>query len=288
VVAGGKTTKLVKSGDDWQVASDGNFHADRKAVKDLLAIVDTMEVDGVASMNPAKRSTFGVDSTGVGVTIGGSAKSSARFWVGNSTPDFSGLFLRVDGKDDVYSVARINRFQFDRGQQTWRDRKIVPLEAEQIRKMTLSWADTTVTLTREGADSLKRSTWTVAGNRPGESAAPAKPEMARMMATGFGTLLSDAFPTATDTIPSRWEPLNYRFEIEGLNGARSVVEVGPKLSRGQHVVRRAGEPGIYLLGPWRFTRFKKSRAELLAPVPVAADTTNGTPRITPAPPIAGH
>ena len=81
-----------------------------------------------------------------------------------------------------------------------------------------------------------------------------------------------AFPTAQDTIPATWEPLVYRFDLTQKNGDHTILEVGPKLSRGQHVVRRVGDPlSTVLVGPWRFTRFRKGYGELVgAPAPEAA------------------
>lgn len=262
ISAPGSATRLEKEGGSWVVAGPGRFRADQKAVGELLARVDTLAAGEVASVNPSRRGLFGVDSTGVQVAISGAAGPMARFWVGGSTPDFSGLYLRVEGRDEVYPVSRITRFQFDRGQQTWRDRRIVPVEAEEIRRMELSWADTTVTLVRQGSDSLKSSQWTVSGNRPAEAEAPAHPEQARSMAQGFATLLADGFPAVTDTIPAGWEPPAWRFVIEAANGQRTTVEAGPTNAQKQHFVRRAGDPNVFLLGPWRFTRFKKSYTEL--------------------------
>lgn len=273
VRASGAATRLEKDGGSWIVAGPGRFRADQKAIGEMLARIDTLVVGEVASVNPAKRGLFGVDSTGVQVSISGASGPMARFWVGNSTADFSGLYLRVDGKDEVYPVSHITRFQFDRGQQTWRDRQIVPVEAEEIRRMTLAWADTTVTLTRQGSDSLKTAQWTVRGNGPGQADGPARAEVARSLAQGFSTLLADGFPAASDTIPATWEPLTCRFDIESANGQVSTLEIGPANAQKQHYVRRAGNADIYLLGPWRFTRFKKGYEELKPPAggaPVSA------------------
>jgi hypothetical protein len=264
ITAGGTTTRLEKDGGTW-IVSEGRFRADQKAVGEMLARVDTMIIGSVASVNPAKQGTFGVDTTGVHVVIQGGG--GADFFVGTSSPDFSGLFLRVNGKDEVYSVPAVTRFNFERGQQTWRDKRVVPFEAEEIRSIAMSWADTTVTLTREGTDSLKTATWAVAGNLPGQPSAPAKADQARSIATGLGNLMADMFPTPQDTIPATWEPLVYRFDLTAANGDHAVIEVGPKLSKGQHVVRRVGDPAVVMIGPWRFTRFKKGYSELLGEPP---------------------
>lgn len=265
VRASGATTRLEKEGGTWVVAGPGRFRADQKAIGEMMARVDTLVAGEVASINPDKRGLFGVDSTGVQVTISGAGGPLARFWVGNSTADFSGLYLRVDGKDEVYPVSHITRFQFDRGQQTWRDRQIVPVEAEEIRRLTLAWADTTVTLTRQGSDSLKTAPWTVRGSGPGQADSPARAEIARSITQGFATLLADGFPAATDTVPASWQPLSCRFEIEAANGQTTTIEVGPSNAQKQHYVRRVGNPDIYLLGPWRFSRFKKGYDELTQP-----------------------
>jgi hypothetical protein len=265
-------TRLERDGDAWIVAGADRFRADRKAVEELLARVDTLEVATVASTNPAKRGTFGVDSSGVGVTISDAGGAPiARFRVGNSTPDFSGLFLRVEDADAVYAVPGLSRFHVDRGQQTWRDKTIVPIAAEELRRVTVAWGDTTVSLTRVGDDSLDVAAWRVGGNQPGETEAPALAVPARTLARGVAGLVADAFPTAADSVPADWT-LVWTFEVESRAGERIVVEVGPKLTRGQHVVRRAGEPEVYLVGPWRFTRLQKRWEELRDPAadPVSA------------------
>ncbi|HEX7880865.1 MAG TPA: DUF4340 domain-containing protein [Candidatus Eisenbacteria bacterium] len=259
ITTAGNITNLEKDGGTW-IVSEGRFRADQKAVEEMLARVDTMVIGSVASENPAKQSTFGVDTSGVHVVIEGGG--GANFWVGTSSPDFNGLFVRVDGKNEVYSVPQVTRFNFERGQQTWRDKRVVPFPAEEIRSIVMTWADTTVTLTREGTDSLKTSTWSVSGNLPGEASSPAKPNDARLIANTLGNLMADTFPTAQDTIPVAWEPLVYRFDLTAANGDHAVIEVGPKLAKGQHAVRRVGDPAVVMIGPWRFTRLKKGYDQL--------------------------
>jgi len=271
ITAGGATTNLEKDGGTW-IVSEGRFRADQEAVTEMLAKVDTMIIGSVASVNPAKQSTFGVDTSGVHVVIEGGG--GANFWLGTSSPDFSGLFLRVDGKNEVYSVPAVTRFNFERGQQTWRDKRVVPFQAEEIRAIEMTWADTTVTLTREGPDSLKTSNWSVSGNLPGQTSSPAKPNDARLIANTLGNLMADTFPTVQDTIPPVWEPLVYRFDLTAANGDHAVIEVGPKLAKGQHVVRRAGDDkSVVLIGPWRFTRFKKGYDQLKSVEPAASPAT---------------
>jgi hypothetical protein len=265
-------TRLERDGDAWIVADADRFRADTKAVQEMLARVDTMETATVASTNPDKRATFGVDSSGVGVTIADAGgRDLVRFRVGNSTPDFSGLFVRPEDADAVYAVPGLNRFHFDRGQQTWRDKAVVPIAAEEVRRVTVAWGDTTVSVSRVGDDSLDVAAWTVAGNRPGETEAPALAVPARTLARGVAGLVADAFPTAQDTVPAEWT-LAWTLEVESRSGERVVVEVGPKLARGQHVVRRAGDREVYLVGPWRFTRFQKRWDELRDPAAAAAAT----------------
>src|SRR5512140_2097294 len=110
----GKTTRLEKDGATWVVA-DGRYQADQKAVNDLLARVDTLAAGPVVSENREKEGALGVDSTGVDVKISGASGALAHFRVGRSTPDYSGLFVKLEGSNDVYGVPGINRYLFDRG-----------------------------------------------------------------------------------------------------------------------------------------------------------------------------
>lgn len=262
IKAAGRISSLEKEGGSWRVVSDGGFPADSKAVSDLLARVDTLAVGPVVSENPSKRSTFGVDESGAEVRIEGASGTMAHFWVGRSTPDYSGVFLRPEGSDQVYGIGGITRYVFDRGAQTWRDRKIVPFDAELVRKVTVAYNDTLLTLVREGADSLATAAWTVSGNRPDQPQAAVRAGQGRIVATTIAGLTADGFPAATDTIPSVWEPLALRLEVEVAGGDRVTIEFGPKNKANQHFVRRAGDRAVYLAGPWRLTRLKKTYAEV--------------------------
>jgi hypothetical protein len=263
----GRNTRLEKDGGTWVVASNGRFPADAKAVGDLLARVDTTAAGPIASQNPAKQATFGVDSTGTEVRILSGSETLAHFRVGKSTPDFSGLFVRLEGSEDVYGVSGINKFLFDRGAQTWRERKIVPFEAESITRLMVAYADTMITFLRQGTDSLNKSAWMMEGNRPDQPSAPAIPEAVRSLIQAAAGLTADAFPAATDTVPSNWEPLAMRLDVEARGGDRATIEFGPKNANSQHYTRLMGRgpQQVFLVGPWRLSRFKKAYADMLQP-----------------------
>jgi hypothetical protein len=284
--SGGRTSRLEKDGGSWVVASDGRFPADAKAVADLLARADTVQAGPIVSENKEKQGTFGVDSTGVEVRILGGAAELAHFWVGKSTPDFSGLFVRLEGSNDVHGIPGWNKFAFDRENQTWRERKLVPFDPESVQKLTVAFADSVLTFTRQGNDSLKTSAWTVLGNHPGQPEAPAIAEAVRPLVQAATNLMADAFPAPTDTIPTVWEPLAMRIEVEARGGDRVTVEFGPKNATDQYYVRRSGQNAVALVGTWRLARFRKHYPDMLKPLgagappdatapPGAARTTTG-------------
>ncbi len=264
VKSAGALTRLEKDAGSWVVATDGRFPADQKAVTDLLAALDTLTTGMVASVNPENRATFGVDESGLEVTLEAGSGRPGHFHVGNSTPDYSGLFLRLEGEDRVFAISGINRFQFDRGAQTWRDKKIVPHDAELVRSVSVTWGDTTVVVTRAGGDSLAASAWTVAGTLPGQASREAQAEPARQLARTAAGLTADGFPAPGDSIPADWGRPALVVDIEVQGGDHKVVEFGPTNDRNQHYVRRTDSPAVYLMGTWRVGQLKKTFEDLAA------------------------
>lgn len=289
--SGGKTTRLEKSAGAWGVSSEGGFPADEKAVTDLLARVDTLRAGAVVSTNPARRATFGVDTSGVEVNFLAGTRSQAHFWVGGSTPDFAGSFVRPEGGDRVYGAGGVSKYQFDRSGQGWRDRKLFKLSGENIRLLTLTHADSTVTLTRQGTDSLLVSAWNLDSNQPGEKPGTARREQVVSLVRQLENLTADAFPEADDPGPASWAPLAGRITIDLVGGDVKVLEFGPLNKNGQHYVRLpgvryGGRDAVYLMGPWRLKNLARSYAELLEPTPQAQTMPMGAPGAAPmaAPP----
>lgn len=289
--SGGKSTRLEKAAGAWSVATEGGFPADEKAVADLLARVDTLRAGAVVSTNPARQGTFGVDTAGVEVNFLAGARSMAHFRVGGSTPDFAGSFVRPEGGERVYGASGLSKFQFDRSGQGWRDRKIFKLTGESVRLLTLTHADSTVTLTRQGTDSLLMASWNLDSNQPGERQGNARREQVLSLVRQLENLAADAFPAAGDPGPSTWTPPAGKITIDLAGGDRKVLEFGPLNESGQHYVRvpgvqYGGREAVYLMGPWRLKNLARTYAELLEPTPQAQTMPMGAPGAgsSPAPP----
>lgn len=268
-----QATRFEKEAGKWLVASEGRFPADEKGVTELIARIDTVRTGAVVSENPARQSALGVDSSGVEVTFQAGQKTVAHFRVGNSTPDFAGLFLRPEGGHRVFGVAGLNRYQFDRGQQSWRDRRILSFDPEAVRMLTMARADSVVTLTRQGADSLLNAAWNLTGNQPGEGVADARKDQVRGLVRQLSNLTADGFPPAGDSGPPEWGRPVARVDVDLNDNRRLTLEFGPIGPNGQHYVRvpgvtYGGTEALYLLGPWRLKALARTYTEL-APAPAA-------------------
>lgn len=270
--ASGVETRFQRQAGRWVIANDGSFPADEQGVTDLLARIDTLRIGPVVSENPARQAALGVDSTGIAVRLMAGERTVAHFRVGNSTPDFSGLFLRPEGGNRVYGVAGLNRYQFDRGQQTWRERKMLSFDPESVRILTMARQDSVVTLTRQGVDSLLASAWNMRGNKAGEGPVDARKDQVRAVIRQLSDLSADGFAPPGDAGPADWSHPLARIDIDLNDSRRLTLEAGPIGPNGQHFARLpgvsfGGREALYLLSPWRLNAITKRYAELRAVQP---------------------
>ncbi len=144
------TTRLAKSGDLWRVTTHGDYPADPKAVGDLIARVQGLRREEIASRQAGKHSLFQVDGQIVQTRfLGPDETPMAHLFVGKSGPGYSGSYVRVSDSDDVILVSGYIRGTFDKGPRGWRDRAIFDVDQNTILRFRMERADTLVTVGTE-------------------------------------------------------------------------------------------------------------------------------------------
>lgn len=143
---------LEKQGVEWYLRRPLMFRADQSNVAQLLHQAKNLEVKNVVSSNPEKQSMFQVDSAGTQVTLYEGGNETASFVLGKTGPTFSQTYARRKGSDEVVLVSNMMNYVFTRSIKEWRDRSIVTIPKETIKRLTYQFGDTTFTL--EFKDSL--------------------------------------------------------------------------------------------------------------------------------------
>lgn len=263
VVVGGDTTVVAKRGEEWVVASEGDFPADTAAVGTLLRAVEGARSAGVASSNPENRAKFQVDLSGVRVDLFAGNRTAAAFTLGKMGTDFTTSYVLPEGSNDVHVVRGMNRNLFARPQ-GMRDRTLLRFEPATVAEITARLP--------EGGWVLSRSDTVWSVRRLEETAGrPAQAAAADQLARSLGNLAADGIVDAlSDTLDTGLAAPTHVFTVRLMNGAQESVQVGKKNDRNQYYVARAGKDVVYTLGEWRLTNLAKKIEELAAP-PAAAN-----------------
>ena len=256
ITAPGKQFVLARSTSGWSVANRDDFPADTAAVGSVLKAVANLSVGSVASHNPAKQGTLGVDSLGVDVAVKASGRELAHFVVGKSDPgDFTSSFVRPADSDDVYRVRGVNRNLFNRAQ-GFRDRTLASFNPEDVASVELAAADTGWVVTR--ADSV----WAVSS--PDGTEGEATEAQVKAITRILSTLSADGFQDeAIDGATAGLDEPEMTFTVRTLSGREWVVRIGAKNARGQHYASRPDRKAIYLINDWRLRSLRKRASDFL-------------------------
>lgn len=248
---------IQHQGDDWVVTSRGGFPADTTAVGTILRAVGGAKSTGVASRNPANRSKFQVDSTGVRVTISKGPETLASITVGKMGQDFTTSYVRNDDDKQVLVVRGVNKNIFTRPQ-GFRDRTLFHFDPVNVQSVAAVIPDGGWVLTR--ADSA----WTV--SRPGGETVAADGKAVDQLLKTASTLSADGFLDAgADTAHTGLEAPPYSFTIHFLDGSQAQVDIGEKNGKNQRYARRPDRNVVYMMGDWRVTNLAKKYDDLVQP-----------------------
>jgi hypothetical protein len=134
---------LVREGDAWHLSNPVDAAADGDRVNAIVGTLATLVSDGVISRNPGKAKMFAVDSAaGIRVDLyyGTDDQPQATLMVGKLTPGFTHTYvtrLGADHGDEVHRVAGPIRFQLERDASSWRDRRVLNFQPQQITRLSL-------------------------------------------------------------------------------------------------------------------------------------------------------
>ncbi len=242
ITANNSTVVLQREGGKWMLTSPLRYPADEAAVTKAVGQGRDMNVTAVVSTNPAKQSTFSVDSTGPLIKWFSNERLLAAVRIGKPTTSWTETYARIDDSDEVCSVTGSLGIVYIKQPSDWRDKTIFKVDQETVNEVKFQYGDTLFTLTKK--DSI---TWTVG-----------KETAASGTVTSFLTSLSN-FP-ADEFIDS---------PETGLQKPSATLEVkGTQLQffkqpDGKYLVRTSASPQVFSVYDWRANPLLKRKNEFL-------------------------
>lgn len=100
-----REVELVRSGEDWMMASSGNYPVAKEKIERLLEKLETLQKGTVASRNADSFERLQVDGNNREVLVYGEAEEPiVHFYIGRRGAGNRRTFLRKDGADEALAV----------------------------------------------------------------------------------------------------------------------------------------------------------------------------------------
>lgn len=147
--AGKDEIKLVKDGSSWRLTAPTAAPADSQESESVLSSLEGLEMDEVVTETPGKLSDFGLDppKSRVAVTQTGGPAQEVLF--GNKTPDEGSVYAKQPSKPRVFTVPAYSAAVFDKKPFDLRDRDVLHVNRDAVRKLEVTGPDGGYALARD-------------------------------------------------------------------------------------------------------------------------------------------
>lgn len=177
-----KPVTLTKTGDTWKVTAPVQATADQSAAKTASEKIAELEITRVAATNKKNHERLEVSQgKGVRVVAKGGGKTLVDFFVGAYSG--GGTLVRRDGEDKVLSAAGSLKWVFNKKLKDWRDRQILEITADEIKKVEFTGDAKNYSFSRSDDD-----TWS-----PEKPIKDFDPDKIRSIVTGLANLRANDF-----------------------------------------------------------------------------------------------
>jgi hypothetical protein len=148
--AGKEEVKLVKDGTSWRLTAPTPAPADSQESESVLSSLEGLEMDEVVTETPGKLSDFGLDPPKSRVAVLQQGAPAQEVLFGNKTPDEGSVYAKQPSKARVFTVPAYSAAVFDKKPFDLRDRDLLHVSRDAVRKLEVTGPDGGYTLARDG------------------------------------------------------------------------------------------------------------------------------------------
>jgi hypothetical protein len=148
--AGKEEVKLVKDGASWRLTAPTPAPADSQESESVLSSLEGLEMDEVVTETPGKLSDFGLDPPKSRVAVLQQGAPAQEVLFGNKTPDEGSVYAKQPSKARVFTVPAYSAAVFDKKPFDLRDRDLLHVSRDAVRKLEVTGPDGGYALARDG------------------------------------------------------------------------------------------------------------------------------------------
>lgn len=259
VTKSGVTTVLKKSGDQYSIVKPVTYTADKQSAAAAFEAVEKLEWDSIVSTNKDRQTEFelGADSLRLVAKKGEQTLFDLRVGKTNNLR----TLVRLEGKDEVWSVGGIMKYMVDKTTSDWRDKSITTFAAKDAEKLTVT--------TKDGAKIiLAKPTAGDAGPAPEWRVLESSVKVDKFdknTATGMISQLenwkANDFADSAKLEETGLEKPEFTVAVELTGGKTLTAMLGNKKGEDETYVKLADQPQIFLVKKWNLDRINKRPIE---------------------------
>ncbi|MBI3843087.1 MAG: DUF4340 domain-containing protein [Planctomycetes bacterium] len=246
------TLTLKKAGDQWVVATSGDYPAKPDKVKDALSKIQSFRRGESYSSNPGSHAKFGVDEKGKRVkAFGPGNKLVADFFVGKAGHGLHSTFIRAADSKDVLLVDEPLSTTYATFKNNWFDNAILPaIDPKNVATCEVSWAIPPAADAAAGtAPTTGGVTLARKGDKDWEVTAPESYNAKWNLAEGFVraiTTIRFEDVVKPDASEAGFDKPMLHALVTLADGAKHELFAGAKTKDGKVYLKKAGSEFVFL------------------------------------------
>jgi Domain of unknown function (DUF4340) len=137
--AGDKPVTCARNGNTWQITVPEKLAADSSTIGSFLTSLTSAVPDEVISEQAGSLKEFGLDPPATTIEVKTNATPKEfTLRLGSSTPTNNGVYAQVAGEQRVFTLASYLKDSLDKKLFDFRDKKVVTLARDSIRRVDVS------------------------------------------------------------------------------------------------------------------------------------------------------
>ena len=128
---------LAKNAGNWEITEPKRFAADQSTVTSTVSSLASLNSERLVDEHAADLKRYGLEQPGLEIDVTEKDSKSQKLLIGDATPTGSAVYAKLAGDPRVYTLATYNKTSIDKGINDLRDKRLLTVDANKIRRVEL-------------------------------------------------------------------------------------------------------------------------------------------------------
>ena len=259
VTKGKDTTVIKKEGDAYTILKPMRYPADKDAAKLVFESLAKMEFGAIVSDQKSRQGELELGDDSLRAVVKKGEQVLADLRIGKTSNQMT--MVRLEGKNEVWSVSSLFKYQLDKDTNAWRDKTITGFEEKDAERLTVT--------SKSGAKLVLAKPAPQDGGAPAdwhvvESSVKVEP-FDKSVATGvvsqLATFKANEFADGAKPEDTGLDSPELTVTVGLKSGKQQTALVGKKKGDEDWYVKLADKPQVFLVKKYNLERMNKRPIE---------------------------